>query len=82
MYNSFAISGKVNRARMSAQAYNVQSVPLIIVDGSSVSNRILFARGDTTADRRTRREGARGAPEELSFRGRPHALSGVALSLR
>ena len=33
MYNSFAIAGKVNRARSQAQAYNVQSVPLIIVDG-------------------------------------------------
>ena len=37
---SFAIGGKVNRARMSAQAYQVQSVPLIIVDGKFVSNRI------------------------------------------
>ena len=33
MFNSFAIAGKVNRARSQAQAYNVQSVPLIIVDG-------------------------------------------------
>jgi thiol:disulfide interchange protein DsbA len=33
MYNSFAIAGKVNRARAQAQAYNVQSVPVIIVDG-------------------------------------------------
>jgi len=33
MYNSFAIAGKVNRARSQAQAYNVQSVPLIFVDG-------------------------------------------------
>jgi len=40
MYNSFGIQGKVNRARMSAQAYQVQSVPLIVVDGKFVSNRI------------------------------------------
>jgi protein dithiol oxidoreductase (disulfide-forming) len=40
MYNSFAISGKVNRARMIAQAYQVQSVPLIVVDGKFVSNRV------------------------------------------
>jgi thiol:disulfide interchange protein DsbA len=33
MYNSFAIAGKVNRARAQAQAYNVQSVPIIFVDG-------------------------------------------------
>jgi thiol:disulfide interchange protein DsbA len=40
MYNSFGIGGKVNRARMAAQAYQVQSVPLVIVDGKFVSNRI------------------------------------------
>jgi thiol:disulfide interchange protein DsbA len=40
MYNSFGISGKVNRARLAAQAYQVQSVPLIIVDGKFVSNRV------------------------------------------
>jgi protein dithiol oxidoreductase (disulfide-forming) len=40
MYNSFAIGGKVNRARMLAQTYQVQSVPLIIVDGKFASNRV------------------------------------------
>ena len=40
MYNSFAIGGKVNRARMIAQSYQVQSVPLIVVDGKYVSNRV------------------------------------------
>ena len=40
MYNSFAIGGKVNRARMLAQTYQVQGVPLIIVDGKFVSNRV------------------------------------------
>jgi protein dithiol oxidoreductase (disulfide-forming) len=38
MYNSFAIAGKVNRARAQAQAYNVQSVPVIIVDGKFLVN--------------------------------------------
>jgi protein dithiol oxidoreductase (disulfide-forming) len=33
MYNSFAIAGKMNKAKTEAQQYNVQSVPLIIVDG-------------------------------------------------
>jgi len=33
MYNSFAISGKMNRAKAEAQQYSVQSVPMIIVDG-------------------------------------------------
>ena len=36
MYNSFAIAGKLNRARQQAQAYGVQSVPLIIVDGKFI----------------------------------------------
>jgi thiol:disulfide interchange protein DsbA len=40
MYNSFGIGGKVNRARLAAQAYQVQSVPLIIVDGKFQTNRI------------------------------------------
>jgi len=40
MYNSFGIGGKVNRARLSAQTYQVQSVPLVVVDGKFVSNRL------------------------------------------
>ena len=40
MYNSFGIGGKVNRAKLAAQSYQIQSVPLIIVDGKFVSNRI------------------------------------------
>ncbi len=40
MYNSFGIGGKVNRARMAAQAYQIQSVPLVVVDGKFVSNRV------------------------------------------
>jgi protein dithiol oxidoreductase (disulfide-forming) len=36
MYNSFAVAGKLNRARQQAQTYNVQSVPLVIVDGKFV----------------------------------------------
>ena len=40
MYNSFGIGGKVTRARMAAQSYQIQSVPLIIVDGKFVSNRV------------------------------------------
>jgi thiol:disulfide interchange protein DsbA len=33
MYNSFAIAGKINKAKTEAQQYNVQSVPMIVVDG-------------------------------------------------
>ena len=33
IFNSFAIVGKVNRAKQLAQAYNIQSVPTIVVDG-------------------------------------------------
>ena len=40
MYNSFAIGGKVNRARAIAQAYQIQSVPAIVVDGKFVTNRV------------------------------------------
>ena len=40
MYNSFGIGGKVNRAKMAAQTYQVQSVPLVVVDGKFVSNRV------------------------------------------
>lgn len=36
MYNSFAIAGKMNRARQLAQSYAVQSVPLIVIDGKFV----------------------------------------------
>ena len=37
MYNSFAIAGKINRAKTEAQQYNVQSVPMIIVDGKFIT---------------------------------------------
>ncbi len=33
MMNSFGINGKVNRAKSQAAAYNIQSVPTVIVDG-------------------------------------------------
>jgi len=36
-YNSFAVGGKINRAKTEAQQYNVQSVPLIIVDGKFIT---------------------------------------------
>ena len=40
MYNSFAIGGKVNRARAAAQTYQIQSVPMVVVDGKFVTNRV------------------------------------------
>jgi len=33
MFNSFAIGGKMNKANQAAKTYQVQSVPLVIVDG-------------------------------------------------
>src|SRR5258708_3011113 len=33
MYGSFAIAGKINRAKAQAQQYSVQSVPIVYVDG-------------------------------------------------
>jgi len=42
MYNSFAINGKMSRAKQLAQTYNIQSVPTVIVDGKfmTASDRI------------------------------------------
>lgn len=37
LFNSFAVVGKVNRAKQQAQIYNIQSVPTIIVDGKFVT---------------------------------------------
>jgi protein dithiol oxidoreductase (disulfide-forming) len=37
LYNSFSMSGKVNRAKQLAQAYNIQEVPTMIVDGKFVT---------------------------------------------
>ena len=33
MYGSFAVSGKVSRAKSLVQTYGVQSVPVFVVDG-------------------------------------------------
>ena len=38
VYNSFAMSGRINRAKQLAQAYNVQEVPLVVVDGKFVTS--------------------------------------------
>src|SRR3954464_8290497 len=37
VYGSFAISGKMNRARQQAQTFDVQSVPTVVVDGKFVT---------------------------------------------
>ena len=44
MYNSFAISGKVNRARQAAEAYQVQSVPTFVVDGKYATYKVATHR--------------------------------------
>ena len=36
MYNSFSMSGKMNRALQQAKEFNAQSVPLIVIDGKYV----------------------------------------------
>ena len=38
VYNSFAVNSKFNRALALAQAYNIQSVPTMIVDGKYVTS--------------------------------------------
>jgi thiol:disulfide interchange protein DsbA len=40
MYNSFAMAGKVNRARAAAEAYQVQAVPSFVVDGKFVTYKV------------------------------------------
>jgi len=37
MYNSFAIAGRMNRAKSEAKQYSIQSVPTVIVDGRFVT---------------------------------------------
>lgn len=37
VWGSFTVAGKVNRARQLAQAYDVQSVPTVIVDGKFIT---------------------------------------------
>jgi thiol:disulfide interchange protein DsbA len=44
MYNSFAMAGKVNRARAAAEAYQIQSVPTFVVDGKYVTNKVATHR--------------------------------------
>jgi thiol:disulfide interchange protein DsbA len=40
MYSSFAMSGKINRARQAAEAYQIQSVPSFVVDGKFVTYKV------------------------------------------
>jgi len=37
VFNSFAINGKMSRARQQAQQFNVQSVPTVVVDGKFIT---------------------------------------------
>ena len=37
-YNSFSMSGRINRAKQLAQVYNIQEVPIIIVDGKFITS--------------------------------------------
>jgi len=40
MYNSFAIAGKIKRAQGAAQTYQIQAVPMIVVDGKYVTHNV------------------------------------------
>ncbi len=40
MYNSFAIAGKVNRAKAAAQTYQISQVPMLVVDGKFVTHQV------------------------------------------
>jgi len=37
VFGSFAINGKMNRAKQQAQQYNIQSVPTVVVDGKFIT---------------------------------------------
>ncbi len=37
VWGSFAVNGKMNRARQQAQQYNIQSVPSVVVDGKYIT---------------------------------------------
>ena len=37
VYNSFAVNGKMSRAKQQAQQYNIQSVPTVVVDGKFIT---------------------------------------------
>jgi len=38
IYNSFSMSGRVNRAKQLAQTYSVQEVPIVIIDGKFITS--------------------------------------------
>jgi len=38
LYNSFTMSGRINRAKQLAQTYNIQEVPTMIIDGKFVTS--------------------------------------------
>ncbi|MEO8344821.1 MAG: thiol:disulfide interchange protein DsbA/DsbL [Betaproteobacteria bacterium] len=40
LYNSFTMSGRINRAKQLAQVYNVQEVPMVIIDGKFVTSPV------------------------------------------
>jgi thiol:disulfide interchange protein DsbA len=48
LYNSFTIVGKVNRAKQLAQAYNIQSVPTMIIDGKYATGSERLQGGHAT----------------------------------
>ena len=38
LYNSFTMSGRINRAKQLAQTYNIQEVPTMVIDGKFVTS--------------------------------------------
>jgi len=43
VYASFTVNSKFNRAKAQANAYNIQSVPTMVVDGKFVTGRVEHA---------------------------------------
>jgi protein dithiol oxidoreductase (disulfide-forming) len=48
LYHSFTIVGKVNRAKQMGQAYNIQSVPTMVVDGKFATGSERLQGGHAT----------------------------------
>ena len=58
LFKSFAVVGKVNRAKQLAQAYDIQSVPTIIVDGKYTTGPERLPGGHAAHPACDRRAGA------------------------
>ncbi len=77
VYNSFGVNSKLNRAKALAQAYNIESVPTVIVDGKFVTSSESRDAGEAAPGaRRIDHQSARRTREELNA----PASNGIAVA--